>query len=144
MLIGIPVVLTPDLLRHLSAMGHGDELIIVDVNFPAEACADRVERLAGVTAAEALTAILSVLPLDSYDDAPARTMQVVDDPDEIPDTRVEFQRIIDKRADNPAIIQAVERFEFYEQAKRAYCIVQTAERRLYGNIILKKGVVAPS
>ena len=144
MLIGIPVVLTPDLLRHLSAMGHGDELIIVDVNFPAEACADRVERLAGVTASEALTAILSVLPLDSYDDAPARTMQVVDDPDEIPDTRVEFQRIIDKRADNPAIIQAVERFEFYEQAKRAYCIVQTAERQLYGNIILKKGVVAPS
>lgn len=144
MLIGIPVVLTPDLLRHLSAMGHGDELIIVDVNFPAEACADRVERLAGVTASEALTAILSVLPLDSYDDAPARTMQVVDDPDEIPDTRVEFQRIIDKRADNPAIIQAVERFEFYEQAKHAYCIVQTAERRLYGNIILKKGVVAPS
>ena len=73
MLIGIPVVLTPDLLRHLSAMGHGDELIIVDVNFPAEACADRVERLAGVTASEALTAILSVLPLDSYDDArPAR------------------------------------------------------------------------
>ena len=144
MLIGIPVVLTPDLLRHLSAMGHGDELIIVDVNFPAEACADRVRRLAGVTASEALTAILSVLPLDSYDDAPARTMQVVDDPDEIPDTRVEFQRIIDKRADNPAIIQAVERFEFYEQAKRAYCIVQTAERRLYGNIILKKGVVAPS
>ena len=144
MLIGIPIVLTPDLLRHLSAMGHGDELIIVDVNFPAEACADRVERLAGVTASEALTAILSVLPLDSYDDAPARTMQVVDDPDEIPDTRVEFQRIIDKRADNPAIIQAVERFEFYEQAKRAYCIVQTAERRLYGNIILKKGVVAPS
>ena len=144
MLIGIPVVLTPDLLRHLSAMGHGNELIIVDVNFPAEACADRVERLAGVTASEALTAILSVLPLDSYDDAPARTMQVVDDPDEIPDTRVEFQRIIDKRADNPAIIQAVERFEFYEQAKRAYCIVQTAERRLYGNIILKKGVVAQS
>ena len=144
MLIGISVVLTPDLLRHLSAMGHGDELIIVDVNFPAEACADRVERLAGVTASEALTAILSVLPLDSYDNAPARTMQVVDDPDEIPDTRVEFQRIIDKRADNPAIIQAVERFEFYEQAKRAYCIVQTAERRLYGNIILKKGVVAPS
>ena len=144
MLIGIPVVLTPDLLRHLSAMGHGDELIIVDVNFPAEACADRVERLAGVTASEALMAILSVLPLDSYDDAPARTMQVVDDPDEIPDTRVEFQRIIDKRADNPAIIQAIERFEFYEQAKRAYCIVQTAERRLYGNIILKKGVVAPS
>ena len=144
MLIGIPVVLTPDLLRHLSAMGHGDEVIFVDVNFPAEACADRFERLAGVTASEALTAILSVLPLDSYDDAPARTMQVVDDPDEIPDTRVEFQRIIDKRADNPAIIQAVERFEFYEQAKRAYCIVQTAERRLYGNIILKKGVVAPS
>jgi L-fucose mutarotase/ribose pyranase (RbsD/FucU family) len=68
----------------------------------------------------------------------------VDDLDEIPDTRAEFQRIIDKTADNTAIIQAVERFEFYEQAKRAYCIMQTAERRLYGNIILKKDVVATS
>ena len=144
MLIGIPTILTPDLLRHLSAMGHGDELIIADANFPAEACADRIERLAGVTATDALKAILSILPLDSYDDTPARTMQVVDDQEAIPDTRVEFQRIIDTKADHPAKIQAVERFEFYEQAKRAYCIVQTAERRLYGNIILKKGVVAPS
>jgi L-fucose mutarotase len=91
-----------------------------------------------------LKAILSILPLDSYDDTPARTMQVVDDQEAIPDTRVEFQRIIDTEADHPAKIQAVERFEFYEQAKRAYCIVQTTERRLYGNIILKKGVVAPS
>ena len=112
MLIGIPTILTPDLLRHLSAMGHGDELIIADANFPAEACTDRIERLAGVTATDALKAILSIMPLDSYDDTPARTMQVVDDQEAIPDTRVEFQRIIDTEADHPAKIQAVERFEF--------------------------------
>jgi L-fucose mutarotase len=144
MLIGIHPALTPDLLRHLRAMGHGDELVIVDANFPAEACARRVERLAGVTATEALRAILTILPLDSYVDAPARTMQVVDDPEATPDIVAEFQRIVDATADNPAKLRGVERFTFYEEAKRAFCIVQTAETRLYGNIILAKGVIPPA
>lgn len=144
MLIGVPRALTPDLLRHLGAMGHGDEVVIADANFPAEACARRVERLSGVSATEALKAILSLMPLDEYVEAPARTMQVVGDPQAVPAIVAEFQSIIDEVADRPARLRGVERHAFYEEARRAYCIVQTAETRLYGNIILSKGVVAPA
>ena len=144
MLIGLPNALTPDLLRHLSAMGHGDELVIADANFPGETCGMRIERLAGITATEALEAILRLMPLDSYVDAPARTMQVVGDPDAVPEIVAEFQQIIDSTADAPAKLQGVERQAFYVEARKAYCVVQTAETRLYGNIILSKGVVAPN
>ncbi len=125
-------------------MGHGDEIVIADANFPAEACAARIERLAGLGATEALRAILSIMPLDSYVEAPARTMQVVGDPAAIPEIVAEFQEIIDAVADNPAKVKGVERQQFYVEAKRAYCIVQTAETRLYGNIILSKGIVPPA
>ena len=144
MLIGIPPVLTPDLLRHLRAMGHGDELVIADANFPGETCGARIERLAGVSATEALRAILSIMPLDTYVENPARTMQVVGHPDEAPEVVAEFQAIIDETADNPVRVRGIERHVFYEEAKRAYCIVQTAEARFYGNIILSKGVVPPA
>ena len=144
MLIGIPNTLTPDLLRHLKAMGHGDELVIADANFPAETCAARIERLAGVSATEALRAILTIMPLDSYVDFPARTMQVVGDPDAVPDIVAEFQDIINETADHPAKISNVERHAFYVEARKTYCVVQTAETRLYGNIILQKGVVPPT
>lgn len=143
MLIGIHKALTPDLLRHLNAMGHGDEVVIADANFPAEAIATRYERLSGVSATEALTAILSVMPLDSYVKTPARSMLVVGDDTAVPSIVAEFQRIIQNKADRPARISGVERHEFYKQARLAYCIVQTAETRLYGNLILSKGVVAP-
>jgi L-fucose mutarotase len=143
MLIGIPNLLTPDLLRHLKAMGHGDELVIADANFPAEACAARIERLAGVTATEALRAILTLMPLDSFVDHPARTMQVVGDPEAVPEIVAEFQEIINATADNPSKVSSVERHAFYEQARKTYCIVQTSETRFYGNIILQKGVVPP-
>ncbi len=143
MLIGIDPTLTPDLLRHLRAMGHGDELAIVDANFPAESCSNRIERLAGVSATEALRAILSIMPLDSFVRAPARTMLVVRDPEARPEIVGEFQRIIDRTADNPARISGVERHEFYVETRRTYCVVQTAEKRLYGNIILSKGIVPP-
>ena len=143
MLIGIHTALTPDLLRHLRAMGHGDEITIVDANFPAESCAQRLERLAGVSATEALFAVLDIMPLDSFVPDPARTMQVVGDPDAVRDIVVEFQEIINATADNPAEVRGVERHVFYEQARQTYCIVQTAETRLYGNIILKKGIVPP-
>ena len=143
MLIGLPNALTPDLLRHLKAMGHGDELVIADANFPAESCGARIERLAGISATEALEAILTLMPLDSYVEAPARTMQVVGDPEAVPDVVAEFQRIIDTTADNPARVRSVERHAFYVEARKAYCVVQTAETRFYGNIILSKGVVSP-
>ena len=144
MLIGIPNILTPDLLRHLKAMGHGDELVIADANFPAETCGARIERLAGVSATEALRAILTIMPLDSYVDHPARTMQVVGDPDAVPEIVEEFQKIIDETADHPAQIKSVERHAFYVEARKTFCVVQTAETRFYGNIILQKGVVAPT
>ncbi len=143
MLIGLPNALTPDLLRHLRAMGHGDEIVIADANFPAESCGARIERLAGIDATAALKAILTLMPLDSYVDAPARTMQVVGEPDSVPEIVAEFQKIIDETADKPARIRGVERHAFYKEAQQAYCVVQTAETRLYGNIILSKGVVAP-
>ena len=143
MLIGIDPVLTPDLLRHLSAMGHGDQLVIADANFPAETCGKRIERLAGVSATEALRSILSIMPLDTYVKAPARTMEVVGDPNAVPEIVAEFQDIINEVADNPCKIQGVERHAFYVEAEKTYCVVQTAEQRFYGNIILSKGVVPP-
>lgn len=144
MLIGIDPILTPDLLRHLRAMGHGDQLVIADANFPGETCANRIERLAGTTATEALRSILSVMPLDTFVDAPARAMQVVGDPDAVPEIVGEFQAIIDEVADNPAQIQGLERHAFYREAEKTYCVVQTAEVRFYGNLILSKGVVPPT
>lgn len=144
MLIGIPPLLTPKLLCYLNAMGHGDELVIVDANFPGDSCNARVERLAGASATEALQAVLTVMPLDTFVPAPARTMQVVGAPNTIPEIVQEFQTIINSTADNAADIQSVERHAFYEEAKRAYCVVQTAEARFYGNIILSKGVVPPA
>lgn len=144
MLIGIDPALTPDLLRHLRAMGHGDLLVIADANFPAEGCCDRVERLAGVSATDALRAILSVMPLDTFVDAPARTMEVVGDPSAVPEIVQEFQTIINESADNPCTIQGVERHAFYVETKKTYCVIQTAESRFYGNIILSKGVVPPT
>jgi len=143
MLIGIDPTLTPDLLRHLRAMGHGDELTITDANFPAESCSNRIERLSGVSATQALKAILSVMPLDDYVLAPARTMQVVGKPDEVPEIVAEFQRIIDQSADNPTRITTVERHAFYQETRKSYCVIQTGEGRLYGNIILSKGIVPP-
>jgi len=143
MLIGIDPALTPDLLRHLRAMGHGDQLVIADANFPAESCAKRIERLAGVSATEALRAILSIMPLDTFVEAPARSMSVVGDPDAEPEIVTEFQKIIDEVADNPAKIQGIERHAFYREADKTYCVVQTAEERLYGNLILSKGIVPP-
>ena len=144
MLIGIPPLLTPNLLYYLNAMGHGDELVIADCNFPGDSCNTRVERLAGASATETLQAILSVMPLDTFVSAPARTMQVVGEPDAVPEIVQEFQKIINSTADNPANIQSIERHAFYVETKRAYCVVQTAEARFYGNIILSKGVVSPA
>jgi L-fucose mutarotase len=144
MLRGIDPILSPDLLRILRAMGHGDEIVIADANFPAEGSGRQVVRLDGVSATRALRAILSVMPLDSFVEDPALSMQVVDDPAAVPPVVAAFQEIVDAVADHPARIQPLERFAFYDRARAAFAIVQTGERRLYGNIILKKGVLPPS
>lgn len=141
MLKGIDPLLGPDLLRVLAAMGHGDELVIVDANFPAEANARRLVRLDDVRATRAAEAILSLLPLDEYVDAPAAVMAVVGDPDAEPEVVIEFRRIAQAAHGGPVGFERVERFAFYERARQAFAIVATGERRLYGNLILTKGVL---
>lgn len=143
MLRGINPILSPDLLHTLAAMGHGDEIVIADANFPAENMGQRCLRLDGISATSVLDAVLQIMPLDIFVDAPAQTMQVVGEAQQVPEVVSEFQKIIDAVADHPAQITTLERFAFYERAQAAYAIVQTGELRLYGNIILKKGVIAP-
>ncbi len=144
MLIGIDPLLSPELLHILASMGHGDELLIADANFPAEALAWRLTRLPGTDASTALKAILTVFPLDQYVERPAAVMAVVDDPDAMPDTVQEFQAALDAVQGEPVAIERLERFAFYERARKAFAIVATGERRLYGNLFLSKGVVNPN
>jgi L-fucose mutarotase len=143
MLRGIDPILSPDLLRVLRAMGHGDEIVVADANFPAESSARSLVRLDGIDAPRVVRAVLSVMPLDTFVDDPAVSMQVVGDPEAVPPVLALFQRVIDEVADNRARIKPVERFAFYERARKAFAVIQTGERRLYGNLILKKGVVPP-
>jgi len=144
----IDPILNADVLYALRAMGHGDDLVIVDTNFPADAVArqtvmGRLLRIENVTAARAARAILSVLPLDSFVDHPVVTMQVVGKPDEVLPVQIEVQREIDAAHGAPLAMGSVERFAFYELAKKSYCIIQTGERRFYGNFVIRKGVIPP-
>ena len=141
MLRNIDPILTPELLHILCSMGHGNEIVIADANFPGSSSTKNLVRLAGLDAPRVLEAILSLMPLDHFVDDSALSMQVVDEPDRVPRVVHKFQNIIDRVADNPAKIKALERFAFYQRAQKAFAIVQTGERRLYGNLILKKGVI---
>lgn len=143
MLKNIDPLLTPELLQVLAAMGHGDELVIVDANFPAVATAQRLIRLDGVSATRALQAVLSLLPLDDFVDSPAAVMQVVDAPDTIPEVVQEFQRLVNAAEGKHTKFTAIERFKFYERSRSAFALIATGETRLYGNVILKKGVIRP-
>ena len=143
MLINIPPILSPELLFTLRAMGHGDDIVIADANFPAQSSGPRCIRLDGISATEVLAAILTVMPLDTFVSEPALTMQVVDDPAAVPDIVAVFQTIVNETADNPAQLASLERFAFYQRARSGFAIVQTGETRLYGNIILKKGIISP-
>lgn len=141
MLLNIPPILSPDLLWTLRAMGHGDDIVIADANFPATALGKRCHRLDGISASDVLKAVLMVLPLDPFVPRPALVMEVVDEPDAVPPIVAEFQSIIAATADSPVTVGKLERFDFYERARSAFAIVQTGETRLYGNIIFKKGVI---
>ena len=141
MLRNIPPILSPDVLWALRAMGHGDDMVIADANFPATVLGERCHRLDGLTATDVLQAVLTVLPLDRYVENPALVMAVVDDPDAVPPIVAEFQNITTTTADNPATLGKLERYAFYDRARSAFAIIQTGETRLYGNIILTKGVI---
>jgi L-fucose mutarotase len=148
MLKGIDPFLNAEVLHALRAMGHGDDLVIADTNFPSDSVArdtvlGRLLRIDGVTAARAARAILSVMPLDSFVEKPALRMEVVGKPDEVPAVQAEVQKEIDAAEGRSWPMGSVERFAFYELARDAYCVIQTGERRFYGCFVLKKGVIAP-
>ena len=144
MLKGIDPLLGPELLHALRAMGHGDELVVADANFPAAAVARRLIRVDGVDAPRALQAILSVLPLDTFTSAPAAVMAVVGQPEAVPPPVREFRALLAEAAGRAIEVPALERFAFYERARAAFAVVVTGERRPYGNVILVKGVVTAS
>ena len=143
MLKNLSPLLGPELLSTLRAMGHGDEIAIVDANFPAEFLGPLVIRLDGISATDVLDAILAVLPLDDFVDEAAIGMAVVGDPDARPPIFDEFETII-RRYEPKMSYSTIERFAFYERSRQAAAVVQTGEARLYGNIILKKGVIRPA
>jgi L-fucose mutarotase len=141
MLKNIDPLLNADLLQILAAMGHGDDLALVDRNFPAAANARRLIRLDGADIIKAGRAILSVYPLDSFVDHPVKRMQMVDKPDEIPPVQQDFQKVIDAAEGRSWPMGSLERFAFYEAARQAFAVVATSESRPYGCFLLKKGVI---
>jgi L-fucose mutarotase len=139
---GIPPILGPELLQVLRAMGHGDELVIADANFPASSVGPRVLRVDGVSGTELADAVLTLMPLDEFVPEQAFVMQVVGDPKARPPVFAEYEKII-ARHEPKAKMGTIERFAFYERAAKGFAVVQTGENRLYGNIILKKGIIRP-
>lgn len=147
MLKGINPLLNAEVLQVLRAMGHGDDLIIADTNFPSESVAKvtghgrllRIDR----DAAEVVKAVLSVYPLDTFVDDAAARMEVVGAPNEVPEVQEEVQSEIDAANGSPLPMIAVERYAFYERSKQAYAVIQTHERRFYGCFAFRKGVVPP-
>ena len=142
MLKGIPHILGPDLLHALQAMGHGDEITIVDGNYPGASAGPRLIRADGHTGTELLEAILTLMPLDEFVPDPAIVMQVVGDAGQKPPIVAEYEKIV-HRFEPKMAVTSLERFAFYKRANAGYAMVQTGEQRLYGNIILKKGVIRP-
>lgn len=142
MLKNIPPLLGPDLLYALRAMGHGDEIAIVDANFPAEYLGPEVIRLDGISATDVLEAILTVMPLDEFVDEAAFGMAVVAEPDRREPIHDLFEQAISRHEPGQGFF-TLERFAFYERTRGCAAIVQTGETRLYGNIILKKGIIRP-
>ena len=145
MLKGVNPILNADVLYALRAMGHGDDLIIADTNFPSDSVAQetvlghvlRIDR----PAAEVVQAVLSLYPIDTFVDDAAARMEVVGEPDTILPVMEEVQAEV-TAAGGPIMI-SVERFDFYDRAKQAYAVIQTGERRFYGCFALRKGVLPP-
>jgi L-fucose mutarotase len=141
MLKNIDPLLNADLLHVLAAMGHGDDIALVDRNFPATANARRLIRLTGADVVAVGRAILTVFPLDSFVDHPVMRMQMVGKPDEVPPVQQDFQKIVDAAEGRPWPMGSIERFAFYETARQAFAVVATSESRPYGCFLLKKGVI---
>jgi L-fucose mutarotase len=141
MLKNIPSIISPELMKILMEMGHGDEIILADGNFPAASVAQRLVRCDGHGVPELLEAILTLFPLDIYVDRPAALMSVVPGDKTKPTIWEQYRAIIKNSGEQFSDFEFVERFAFYERAKKAYAVVATSEKALYANIILKKGVL---
>jgi L-fucose mutarotase len=141
----IDPLLNADVLYALRAMGHGDELIICDANFPADSVAratvlGKLLRIDGADAPRAIRAVLSVMPLDTFVDDPALRMEVVGEPNTLPAVQREAQAEVNAAEGRDLPFQSIERFAFYERARKAYCVIATGEQRGYGCFVFKKGV----
>lgn len=135
---------TPDLLHTLASMGHGDEIVLVDANYPAASMARRLVSIDGADLPDVMDACLQLMPLDSFVDQPALRMEMVDNPAELPEVQRECQAIIDRHEGAGRFnLEGIERHAFYARSRDAFAIVATGERRPYGCVILKKGVVLP-
>ena len=141
MLKGISPIISPDLIKVLMEMGHGDELVIADGNFPAASIAQRLVRADGLACPPLLDAILSLFPLDPYVEKPVGLMAVVPGDPYQPVIWDDYRKIIQQYEPAFTDFEYIERFTFYERAKIAYAVLATSEMALYANIILKKGVI---
>lgn len=140
MLKGIPSIFSPELLKILMEMGHGDEIVISDGNFPGASMANKLVRADGHGVSELLDAVLQLMPLDQYVEKPVVLMEVVKGDDFKPVIWEDFKTIIERHEPGTKI-EHMERFAFYERAKKAYAVVNSGETSKYANVILKKGVV---
>lgn len=138
MLKGIPSIISPELLKILMEMGHGDEIVIGDGNFPGKSVNPNCIRLDGHGAVDVLKAVLTLMPLDTYQ-KPVFIMEKVKGDNAPTPIWDEYDKIVSEHTDEK--IERIERFEFYERAKKAYAVVMTGESAIYANLILKKGVV---
>ncbi|MBD3673958.1 MAG: L-fucose mutarotase [Planctomycetaceae bacterium] len=144
MLKNVSPLLSPELLKTLAEMGHGDEIVLADANFPAASHASRLVRADGHSIPVLLAAILELFPLDTFVESPALVMQPVDETAEEPPVWRTYRQAMDEAEGRQVGVEAIERFAFYQRARAAYAIVATGETALYGNLILKKGVIEPS
>jgi L-fucose mutarotase len=142
MLKGIPNILSPELLKILMEMGHGDEIVLADGNFPAASNAERIIRCDGHNVPDLLAAILKLFPLDTFVKQPVSLMDVVPGDNYKPEIWNIYRQIVKKYDDHFTDFEMVERFEFYTRARKAYAIVATGEMARYANIILKKGIIS--
>lgn len=149
MLKNLDPALNADVLYVLRSMGHGDTLVIADTNFPSDSIArhtvfGELLRIDNVSAARAFKAVLSVLPLDTPLQPSVGRMEIMGAPNEIPAVQAEVQVEIDAAEGKSAPMYGIERFKFYEEAKKAYAVIQTGETRFYGCFLITKGVVPPA
>ena len=143
MLIGLDPLLGPDLLQALRAMGHGDTIVLADANFPARSVARRLIPAAGCDMVGLLRAVLSVLPIDQSEPEPAVGMEVVGDPPRREPIHLDMDQLLSRHAKPRAELILIERHAFYDRARAAFAVISSGERRFYGNIILRKGTIAP-